>query len=150
MVDVIIRRGRLSLRSIKPYIHSALITAQSLQCYFCYEMTEVQSCNQIKECPQEAKGCKTVTMSPNTGYPFVSGNELVTRDCATNCFQSDSNSLGEESQVYCCKGDLCNQLYELYVNYTSQSLNSSPSIMKGGTYGGFIPGLALLSLGLFV
>ncbi|XP_075684057.1 ly6/PLAUR domain-containing protein 2-like [Rhinoderma darwinii] len=122
----------------------------SLQCYFCYEATEVQNCKQVKECSEESRGCKTVTLSVNTGYPFVSGEELVTRDCARSCFQSDPNALGQENQVFCCKGNLCNHLYELYANYTDHSPNYSSSIMKRGLSGGLIPCLALLCLGLLI
>ncbi|XP_075117446.1 secreted Ly-6/uPAR-related protein 1-like [Leptodactylus fuscus] len=121
---------------------------QSLQCYFCYEATQVQNCNQIKDCPEEAKGCKTVTASPNTGYPFVSGVELVTRDCADNCFQSDFGALGQENMVYCCQGNLCNHLYELYTNFTGHTPNNSDGLLMGGVSLGLITSLALLSLGL--
>ncbi|XP_056379014.1 secreted Ly-6/uPAR-related protein 1-like [Hyla sarda] len=119
--------------------------AQSLQCYFCYEETEVQNCNQVKNCPEEAKGCRTITHSSNTGYPFVSGEELVTRDCAQSCFQSDPDALGQENRVYCCRGNLCNNLYEVFANKTGHT-NHSPGTMKGG----LLPGLALLTLRLFV
>ncbi|XP_073536046.1 secreted Ly-6/uPAR-related protein 1-like [Phyllobates terribilis] len=127
-----------------------VLVAQSLQCYFCYEASEVQNCNQVKNCSEDDRGCKTVTMSPNTGYPFVLGEEMVTRDCAETCFQSDPDVLGQESRVYCCQGNLCNHLYELYTNHTGYLQNNSPSIVKGGTYSGLAPALALTSLGLFI
>ncbi|XP_075172085.1 secreted Ly-6/uPAR-related protein 1-like [Anomaloglossus baeobatrachus] len=126
------------------------IAAQSLQCYFCYEATEVQSCNQVKDCSEDAKGCKTVTLSPNSGYPFVSGEELVTRDCAVNCFQSDPNALGQEYRVHCCQGNLCNNLYELSTNHSGHSPDNSASLMAGGICGAVLPVLALASLGLFI
>ncbi|XP_066434999.1 ly6/PLAUR domain-containing protein 2-like [Eleutherodactylus coqui] len=124
----------------------AVDVAQSLHCYFCYEGSEVQKCNQIKECPEESRVCKTVTFSPNTGYPFVSGEEIVTRDCAQSCFPSDPNALGQEDQVYCCVGNLCNNLYERYTNYTGH--NNSPGISR--ISGGLIPCLVILSLWLFL
>ncbi|XP_072010698.1 uncharacterized protein [Engystomops pustulosus] len=121
--------------------------ARGLQCYFCYEATQVQNCNLIRDCPADAKGCKTMTLSPNTGYPFISGDELVTRDCASSCFQSDPNSLGAQHSVYCCQENLCNNLYEVFSNLTS---GDSPSIMRSGVYRGLLPSLATLCLRLFM
>ncbi|XP_069815892.1 secreted Ly-6/uPAR-related protein 1-like [Dendropsophus ebraccatus] len=127
----------------------AVDVAQSFQCYFCYEASEVQNCNQVKDCPATAKGCKTMTVSPNTGYPFVSGQELVTRDCADKCYQTDNDALGLQNQLFCCEGNLCNKLYEIVANLsttTTTTTSDSPTVMVGGLYRGLIPCLALLTL----
>ncbi|XP_069585100.1 secreted Ly-6/uPAR-related protein 1-like [Ranitomeya imitator] len=141
--------GRFIFTCFLTAAHTVLM-AQCLQCYFCYEATEVQNCNLVKDCSEDDRGCKTVTMSPDTGYPFVSGEEMVTRDCAKSCFQSDPNFLGQESSVYCCIGNLCNHLYEMFTNQTGHLPNNSPRIMAGGIYIGLVAALALTSLGLFI
>ncbi|XP_075067711.1 ly6/PLAUR domain-containing protein 2-like [Mixophyes fleayi] len=122
--------------------------ARSLQCYFCYEPTEVQNCNEIKTCSVDTPGCKTVTVSPNTGYPFVSGEEMVIRDCAKTCFQTDQDALGQEYEVYCCNGNLCNQLYELAAN--SSVPNASSDITKSRRYGALVLCIVIVSTVLLI
>ncbi|XP_075437602.1 ly6/PLAUR domain-containing protein 2-like [Ascaphus truei] len=81
--------------------------AVSLSCYLCQSQTESRDCIDIKNCTEGFKICKTTVYSPDIGYPFQ-GNELVVRDCAHTCIESDPNTLGQSRPVFCCTTDLCN------------------------------------------
>ncbi|XP_053323900.1 ly6/PLAUR domain-containing protein 2-like [Spea bombifrons] len=81
--------------------------AYSLQCYFCYEAIESKNCRALKNCSEGLGFCKTTVHSPDLGFPFT-GEELITRDCAKSCEQSDPNTMGETRPVFCCNIDACN------------------------------------------
>ncbi|XP_068091111.1 secreted Ly-6/uPAR-related protein 1-like [Hyperolius riggenbachi] len=114
-----------------------------MQCFFCYEPTEVLNCNEVKTCSPDITGCKTVVLGSNTGYPYADSNVKVTRDCARTCFKSDPEELGQETQTICCTGTLCNQLFELMVGLGN---NSSPALQTACYHGLVIMAISLLGI----
>ncbi|KAM5157980.1 secreted Ly-6/uPAR-related protein 1-like [Mantella aurantiaca] len=114
------------------------------QCYFCYNPTEFQYCNEIKTCRDSFDYCRTVTLSQQTGFPFIIEQLVVTRDCVKSCENSDLEDLGSETEVYCCKGNLCNSRYEFIYNLTN---TGAPTFQpRSGVYGGAVLSFSLFSL----
>ncbi|XP_077346638.1 secreted Ly-6/uPAR-related protein 1-like [Lithobates pipiens] len=112
-------------------------TQNRTECYFCYDPTEVQYCNEIKTCPMNFTYCKTVTSSPNMGFPYETSTLMVTRDCAKQCSDSDSEDLGSETELYCCEGSLCNNKYGV-ASKASNHRGASTYHLQSGAYGGLI------------
>ncbi|XP_077349850.1 secreted Ly-6/uPAR-related protein 1-like [Lithobates pipiens] len=113
-----------------------------IQCYFCYNPTDVHSCNLIKTCPVNYTFCRTVKLSPNMGFPYTSSTFMVTRDCVENCQNSDMGELGSEAEVYCCKGNLCNNQYGV-VPPCANHQGASTYHLQSRAYGGLIVGFSL-------
>lgn len=72
-----------------------------------------------------------------SGYPYETSTLMVTRDCAQQCSNSDSEDLGSERELYCCEGNLCNNRYGV-VSKASSHRGASTYHLQSGAYGGLI------------
>ncbi|XP_074058983.1 lymphocyte antigen 6D [Macrotis lagotis] len=73
--------------------------AQALQCHVCESS---DNCKTERNCPYSSQFCKTTI-----NYQQLAGN-LVKKECADVCVPQKTNMGHIQSEVLCCKTDLCN------------------------------------------
>ncbi|XP_044514248.1 lymphocyte antigen 6H-like [Gracilinanus agilis] len=110
-------------------------SAQSLKCYLCVGVNDVNFCK-AKTCNSGESFCGKTVMTPNFGNNVKS----YVMDCAASCEEfkkSHSNSLGFSVESTCCTTDLCNGV---------RGFKGNPWALAGALL--FSLGIALLWTGL--